>query len=348
MGADCPNFAESFSKRWLKRWRKKGRETRGSARVGTGSFEVSVQTIDFLFLKFFIEGGVDAKRDGDVLVAHLVAGGHDVHTGEVHQGAEGMAELVRGKGVDAHGQAARAIFILLAVVAVLDVQVAHIALPQALPALLGHLLAFVVVEHVEAAVLLGAEIIDEDLGDADDADAGRRLGDLDLFGAEVVALIDRDGGVVEVDVGPGEGGGLAAAEAGVEQEHGSSLGSVGCLTDPALLRLGDGVAGLRRSPGGGDGLDQRVVHHDLRDGEVIRRLGAAAQVGEGEVGEGRLAVVPAGQRVEHPLKVGRPQLRGGNVHQLAPVGFIGGQPVNAFLADALCLFGRDEIIVQGA
>lgn len=215
------------------------------------------------------------------------------------------------------------------------------------PTELGHLLAFGVVEHVEAAVLLGAEIIDEDLGDTDDADAGRGLCDLNFLSAEIVALIDRDGGVVEVDVGPGEGSGLAAAEAGVEQEHGGPLGSVGRLTDPALLRLGDGVAGLRRSPGGGDGLDQRVVHHDLRDGEVIRRLGAAAQIGEGKVGEGRLAVVPAGQRVEHPLKVGRPQLRGRDVHQLAPVGFIGGQPVNAFLADALCLFGRDEIIVQG-
>ena len=259
-----------------------------------------------------------------------------------------MAELVRGKGVDEHGQAAWPIFVLLAVVAVLDVKVTHVALPQALPPLLGHLPAFGVVEHVEAAVLLGAEIIDEDLGDTDDADAGRRLGDLDLFGAEVVALADRDGGVVEVDVSPGEGGGLAAAEAGVEQEHRSPLGSVGRLTDPALLHLGDGVAGLRCSPGGGDGLDQRIVHHDLRDGEVIRRLGTAAQIGEGKVGEGRLAVVPAGQRVEHLLEVGRAQLRGGDGHQIAPVGFIGGQPVNAFLADALCLFGRDEIIVQGA
>ena len=348
MGANCPNFAESFSKRWLKRWRKKGRETRGSAQVGTGFFEVGIQTIDLFLFEFFIEGGVDAQRDRDVLVAHLIAGGHDVHAGEVHQGAEGVAELVRGKGVDEHGQAAWAVFVLLAVVAVLDVKVTHVALPQALPALLSHLPAFGVVEHVEAAVLLGAEIIDEDLGDTDDADAGRRLGDLDLFGAEVVALADRDGGVVEVDVRPGEGGGLAAAEAGVEQEHGGSLGGVGRLPDPALLRLGEGVARLRRSPGGGDGLDQRVVHHDLRDGEVIRCLGAAAQIGEGKVGEGRFAVVPAGQRVEHPLKVGRAQIRRRDVHQIAPVGFIGGQPVNAFLADALCLFGRDEIIVQGA
>jgi len=51
-----------------------------------------------------------------------------------------------------------------------DFRVTHVALPQALPPLLGHLPAFGVVEHVEAAVLLGAEIIDEDLGDTDDAD----------------------------------------------------------------------------------------------------------------------------------------------------------------------------------
>ncbi|MBD9197886.1 MAG: hypothetical protein EGQ09_12680 [Clostridiales bacterium] len=97
VGADCPNFAESFSKRWLKRWRKKGRETRESARVSTGFFEVGIQTIDLFLFEFLIKGGVDAQRDRDVLVAHLVAGGHDVHTGEVHQSAEGMAELVRGK-----------------------------------------------------------------------------------------------------------------------------------------------------------------------------------------------------------------------------------------------------------
>ena len=205
-----------------------------------------------------------------------------------------------------------------------------------------------VVEHIEAAILLGAKIIDKNFGDADDADAGRGLGDLDLFSAEVIAFVDRDGGVVEVDVGPSEGGGLAAAEAGVEQERGGSLGGVGCFTDPALLRLGEGVARLWCSPGGGDGLDQRVIHHDLRDGEVIRRLGAAAQVGEGEVGERRLAVMPVGQVVENLLEVGRAQLRRRDVHQLAPVGLIGRQSVNAFLADALCLFGGNEVIVQGA
>ena len=38
MGGNYPNFPESFEKRWLKRWRK------------------------------FVEGGVDAQRDRDVLI----------------------------------------------------------------------------------------------------------------------------------------------------------------------------------------------------------------------------------------------------------------------------------------
>ncbi len=88
-----------------------------------------------------------------------------------------MAELVRGKGIDAHGQAARAVFCFAGRRSrISDVQVTHVALPQALPALLGHLLAFGVVEHIEAAVLLGAEIIDEDLGDTDDATPAGVLG----------------------------------------------------------------------------------------------------------------------------------------------------------------------------
>ena len=68
MGGNYPCFRESFSKRWLKRWRKKGRETRGSARVSTGFFEVCIQTIDFFLFEFFIEGGIDAQRDRDVLM----------------------------------------------------------------------------------------------------------------------------------------------------------------------------------------------------------------------------------------------------------------------------------------
>ena len=84
VGVNYPHFPESFFEMQVKMQVKKGREMRGSARVSTGFFEVGIQTIYFLFLKFFIEGGIDAQRDRDVLVAHLIAGGHDVHTGEVH------------------------------------------------------------------------------------------------------------------------------------------------------------------------------------------------------------------------------------------------------------------------
>lgn len=68
VGANCPNFRESFFEMQVKMQVKKGGETRRSARVGTGFFEVGIQTIYFLFLKFFIEGGVDAQRDRDVLM----------------------------------------------------------------------------------------------------------------------------------------------------------------------------------------------------------------------------------------------------------------------------------------
>lgn len=63
-------------------------------------FEISVQPVDLLFLEFFVEGGIDAQRDADVLVAHLITGGHDVHTGKVHQGAEGMAQLMGRECID--------------------------------------------------------------------------------------------------------------------------------------------------------------------------------------------------------------------------------------------------------
>ena len=55
---------------------KSKRARNKSAGLCTGLFEVSVQTVYFLLLEFFVEGGIDAKRDRDVFVAHLVAGGH--------------------------------------------------------------------------------------------------------------------------------------------------------------------------------------------------------------------------------------------------------------------------------
>ena len=117
--------------------------------------EISVQKVDLLFLEFFVQRGIDAQRDVDVLVAHLIAGGENVYARKVHQGAEGVAQLVRGEGVNDLGQTTGAVFTLFAIVTVLDVKILHIALPQAFPALLGHALALAVVQHIQAAVLLG-------------------------------------------------------------------------------------------------------------------------------------------------------------------------------------------------
>ena len=111
-------------------------------------FEVGVQTIDFFLLEFFIEGGIDAEGDADVLVPHLIAGGEDVHTGEIHQCAEGGALRMGREGSDDHAQAAGAVRVLRAVLTVLDIQVAHVAFPELLPALLRHPFSFWIVEHV--------------------------------------------------------------------------------------------------------------------------------------------------------------------------------------------------------
>lgn len=62
-------------------------------------------------LNFFIKSSVDAQRDRDILVAHLIAGCHNVNTGEVHQCAEDVPELVGRKLLDEDRQTAR--FVLL-------------------------------------------------------------------------------------------------------------------------------------------------------------------------------------------------------------------------------------------
>ena len=238
--------------------------------------EVAIQKVDLLFLEFLVQRGIDAQRDVDIFVAHLIAGGHDVHTGKVHQGAEGVAQLVRGEGVDDHRQAAGAIFALLAIVTVLDVEVLHIALPQAFPALLGHALALAVVQHIQAAVLLGLEVVHKELGNADDACAGGGFGALGSFAGKIVPLGDCDGGLLQIDVRPRQCGGLAAAQTGVEQQHGRTLGGVGRFTDPALLLVGDGCADLWRSTGRTGGFCDGVIQDHLGNGKIIGGLSTAA------------------------------------------------------------------------
>ena len=74
-------------------------------------------------------------------------------------------------------------------------------------------------QHIEAAVLLGLEVVYEDLRDADHPDTGGGLWALGFVLGEIITLTDCDGGVLQIHVGPGEGSGFAPAEAGVEQEH---------------------------------------------------------------------------------------------------------------------------------
>lgn len=190
------------------------------------------------------------------------------------------------------------------------------------------------------------QVFDQNLRDADHAGASGRLWGLGLFAAEVIALADGNRGVVQIHIGPGESCGLAAPEAGVQQQHRGPLGPMGRFTDPLLLFLGDRLAGLCRGPGGAGDLCDGVVEHDLRNGQIIHSLGTGTQIGQREVGEGRLAVVPVGQVVQDLLEVGSFQLPGGHVLQLAPVVAIVGVPVQALLPDALGFFDRDQVVVQ--
>lgn len=136
---------------------------------------------------------------------------------------------------------------------------------------------------------------------------------------EVIAVVDRDRGSVQINVRPSEGGGFAAAQAGVKQQHGGALGAVGRFADPALLLFGDGLTGFRIGTGGAGGFDDGVILHHFRDSEIINRLGAAAEVGQGEVGHRRLAIVPLGQPVQHRLEVGSTQIGRRTGQQIAPV-----------------------------
>ena len=68
MGANYPHFRESFFEMQVKMQVKKGEKQGGQPELAQDFFEVGIQTIYFLFLKFFIEGGIDAQRDRDVLM----------------------------------------------------------------------------------------------------------------------------------------------------------------------------------------------------------------------------------------------------------------------------------------
>ena len=169
------------------------------------------------------------------------------------------------------------------VVAIFDVQIPHIAFPEAFPALFRHPLAFGIVEDIQAAVLLGFEVVHKNLWDADHPDASGGFGVFRFFVGKVIAFADGDRRVGQIHVSPRQGSGFAAAQARIEQQHGGTLGVVGRFADPLLLFLADRFPRLGWRTGGCRGLDQRVVQNDLWDRQLIRSLCAGTQAGQGEV-----------------------------------------------------------------
>ena len=175
--------------------------------------EIGVQTIDLLLLEFFVKRSVDAEGDADILMTHLIAGGENIDSGKVHQGTKGVPQLVRCKGFNAHGQAAWALFAFFAVLAVLCIQIGHVAAPQSFPCLLCHAVALYSMQYIQAIVLLSFEIVHKDLWNINDPDTGFCFGILDFFILEIITAVNGDRGFFQIDIGPSEGGSFAAAEA---------------------------------------------------------------------------------------------------------------------------------------
>lgn len=131
------------------------------------------------------------------------------------------------------------------------------------------------------------------------------MGHLVFLLEKIVSFGDGDRGLLQIDVCPRQRGGLAAAQAGVEQQHGCTLGGVRRFADPALLLVGDGCADLRRRTGRTGGFCDGVVQDHLGDGKIVGGLGAAAQIGQGKVRKRRVTIVSGGKLVQPALKVCR-------------------------------------------
>lgn len=97
-------------------------------------------------------------------------------------------------------------------IAVFDVQISHIAFPEAFPALFRHPFAFGIVQDIQAAVLLGLEVVHKNLWDADHSDASGGFGVFGFFVGKVIAFADGDRRVGQIDVSPRQGSGFAAAQ----------------------------------------------------------------------------------------------------------------------------------------
>lgn len=67
-------------------------------------------------------------------------------------------------------------FAFFTIVAVLCVQVGHVAVPKGFPCLLGHAAAFYGVQHIKTIVLLSLEVVHKDAGNIDNPAAGLGLG----------------------------------------------------------------------------------------------------------------------------------------------------------------------------
>ena len=120
------------------------------------------------------------------------------------------------------------------------------------------------------------------------------------------------------------------------------------FADPLLLFLCDRLTVLRISTGRAGGFNYGIVLYRFWDREFIGSLGAAAQIGQREVGQWWFAIVPLGQRVKDPLKVGSAKVCCRLIQKRTPMVFIVFIAVETLLPDAFGCFGSNQVIVQSS
>ena len=186
-------------------------------------------------------------------MAHLLLAGEDVHAGMVHQGGKGVAQAVGRERFDREDLAAGVVLAArVQLAAVLPVHVAHVGFPEGDPGVAGHHLIVGRGQDVGTGVRELPQEVDQLLRDRDDAGAALGLRTLEGAVFEVIGFGDADRAVLQIHVGPEQGGRLSAAQAGIEQQHGGRAGTVVELFDAPALFLCQCAAlllrGMPRAP----------------------------------------------------------------------------------------------------
>ena len=240
--------------------------------------------------------GVDIQRRFDIGVAEQLFCSQHVHAGLIQHTGVSVAELMRGEGLDHGGEAAggeagfQCAVLLLRLdgggkIAVFLIQNAHIAFPHSAPGRLGIDAAGGIRAEVQRFVRLARQKRHEEIRNVDQPHSGlglRHVLDMRHSVDEFGAFIDADRFFLQIDVAPGQGDQLPAADAGIEHHHGGQPRGVVGLFDPPALLLGDRLPFLRRGAmWDHDGRAGVEIHDAVVDGKLEDVVGVQQDIAEG-------------------------------------------------------------------